>query len=233
DGPPVPPGVQVADLGGGLMAVVGILAAYVRSLATGRGAYVDVAMTDTVVSWMTMYLTRYLAGAGEPRRGTEELNGGLACYNIYATADGRYVSVGNLEPKFWEVFCRAAGRPDLLPLQFAGDDAARRAVGEVFAHRTRDEVLALFGHLDTCVEPVLDVAEVPDHPQVRARDLFVELPAGPGRVRTVGQPLKVRGAEREADRPAPAPGEHTLEVLRGLGYGADEVEDLRRAGVVA
>lgn len=231
-GPPIPPAVQVADLGGGLLAVVGVLAAYVHSLVTGKGAYVDTAMTDAVVSWMTLYLTTYLAGAGEPRRGGEELNGGRACYGVYATKDGRYISMGNLEPKFWEAFCGAAGRPDLLPLQFAGDEEARRAVQEFFADKTRDEIAEFFANVDTCIEPVLDVGEVPEHPQIKARELIVELPVGDGRITTVGQPLKFRGVERGADRAAPAAGEHTVEVMRRLGYQGPEIEALTAAGVV-
>ncbi|MBE3587173.1 MAG: CoA transferase [Thermoanaerobacteraceae bacterium] len=232
DGPPVPPGVQVADLSSGMMAAVGILAAYIQSLQTGRGAYVDVAMTDTVVSWMIWYLTRYLAGAGEPRRGAEELNGGQVCYNVYATKDGRYISMGNLENKFWEAFCRAAGRPDLVPLQFGTDDQARRAVQGFFAGKTRDEIVELFSQVDTCIEPVLEVGEVPEHPQIKARNLFVELSTDDGEVTTVATPLKIRGTDTDADQPAPKAGEHTRVMLHRLGYTDGEIDGLVEAGVV-
>lgn len=231
-GPPIPPAVQVADLGGGLLAVVGVLAAYVKSLVTGKGAYVDAAMTDAVVSWMTLYLTTYLAGAGEPHRGGEELNGGRACYGVYATKDGRYISMGNLEPKFWEAFCHAAGRPDLLPLQFASDEEARRAVQEFFADKTRDEIAEFFAEVDTCIEPVLDIGEVPEHPQIKARELIVELPVGDGCITTVGQPLKFRGVERSPVRAAPAAGGHTVEIMRRLGYRDQEIKALMAAGAV-
>ncbi|MCS5695741.1 CaiB/BaiF CoA transferase family protein [Desulfofundulus thermocisternus] len=231
-GSPVLPGVQVADLSGGLMAVVGILAACIKNLQTGRGACIDVSLMDTVVSWMSLYLTQYLAGAGEPRRGAEDLNGGRVCYNIYSTRDGRYVSVGNLEPRFWENFCHAAGRPDLLPLQYREDEEARRAVQEFFSSKTLAEIMELFGRVDTCIEPVLDVSEVPAHPQVRARNLFIKLPAGEGVITTVGQPLKIQGVEKKADFPAPGAGEHTVEILRQLGYRDQDIEALKSEGVV-
>lgn len=231
-GPPVMSAVQIADLGGALMAVVGILAGFARSLVTGRGAYIDVAMTDTVVSWMTLYLTQYMAGAGEPHRGCEVLNGGCPCYGVYRTKDGRYVSMGNLEPKFWEAFCAAAGRPDLLPLQFTADPEAQQAVQEFFLSKTRDEVMKLFADADTCIEPVLDVSEVPEHPQLKARGLFVEIPVEGSCILTVGQPLKIRGAEVSADLGAPKLGEHTTEILRRLGYEDDDINDLIARGAV-
>ncbi|WP_027717511.1 CaiB/BaiF CoA transferase family protein [Desulfovirgula thermocuniculi] len=231
DGPPIPPGVQVADLGGALTAAVGILAAYVRSAATGQGAYLDVAMLDVAVSWMTLYLTQYLAGAGEPRRGEEFLNGGLPCYGVYRTGDGRFVAVGNLEPKFWENFCRAAGRPDLIPLQFARDGEARRRVEEFFARLTRAEIEELFGRADTCLEPVLEVGEVPQHPQVKARNILIEQPAEGGTIITVGLPLKIQGAGVLPVREAPAPGQHTREVLLSLGYSEEEVGQFLATGV--
>ncbi|WP_207712582.1 CaiB/BaiF CoA-transferase family protein [Desulfofundulus sp. TPOSR] len=233
NGHPVPPAVQVADIGGGLMAVAGILAAYVQSLRTGRGAYVDVAMTDTVVSWLTLYITEYLATGCEPRRGLADLNGGQVCYGVYRTSDGYYISVGNLESKFWENFCTVAGRQDLMPLQHATNEEAFRVVEEFFQSKTRDEIMELFQEVDTCIEPVLDIKEVVAHPQIRFRNMIVETSDEDGRkVATVGNPLKFRGVVKNPDKRAPRLGEHTREILQRIGFNENEVKQLINKEIV-
>ncbi len=150
-GVPVIPGVQVADLGGGMMAAVAVLGALMERERTGTGRRLDVSMTDVAGSWLAMH--RAAAVAGLPML---NLVGELPCYHVYRVADG-FLSVGALEPLFWRNFCEAIGRQDLVGRQ--ADQTAVSEVAGVLAARTRAEWMAFFGDRDVCVEPCLDLAE--------------------------------------------------------------------------
>jgi alpha-methylacyl-CoA racemase len=231
-GPPVSSAGQVADLGGGgLMAVFGILAAVHERGRSGAGQLVDVSMTDGALSWLAMVAAAFLRDGRVPRRGTEMLNGGVACYLPYECADG-WVSCGALEPKFWQAFCAGVDRPDLVEHQFArpGSDG-HAAVAAVFGSRSKDEWAAFNDEHDCCIEPVLDLDEALDSDLVRAREMVVEVsqPAlGP--VRLLGHPVKLSRTPADPTRPAPALGEHTVDVLREAGLSEDEVDGLLESG---
>src|SRR5262245_33583132 len=146
-GPPLMPGVQAADLGGGaLLAAFAIAAALHHRTESGRGQFVDAAMTDGVVSWMAPYLGPFFATGHVATRGEERLNGGWICYQTFEAADGGWVTLGALEPKFWANFCRLVGREDLVPLQYAEGATRVKAEAELramFRTRSRDEWVRL------------------------------------------------------------------------------------------
>jgi crotonobetainyl-CoA:carnitine CoA-transferase CaiB-like acyl-CoA transferase len=235
DGPPVQSGGQIADLGGGaLMAAFGVMAALHEQRRSGEGQYVDVSMADGALSWLAMVAGRYFCDGEVPRRGEQQLAGGLLCYLPYEAADG-WVTCGALEPKFWAAFCQGVDRPDLTESQFEapGSDAWRR-VAEVFRSRTRAEWRAFNDEHDCCIEPVLDVDEALDSDLVRERGMVVELeqPAlGP--VRQLGVPVKLSRTPGDPSRPAPAFGEHTAEVLGEAGYSEEEVAAMIESGAAA
>jgi alpha-methylacyl-CoA racemase len=237
DGPPVQPAGQIADLGGGaLMAAFGILAALRERDRSGAGQLVDVSMTDGTLSWLTMVAARFLADGAVPRSGDLELGGALVCYRPYRCADG-WITIGALEPKFWAAFCHGVGREDLIAGQFdrPGSDT-HRAVEEVVAARTRAEWAAFAAEHDCCIEPVLDLDEALESDHVRAREMLVEIdqPGAAEPVRQLGVPVKLsRTPGDTAQRPGPALGEHTEQVLRELGYPADEIRALLESGAVA
>lgn len=219
-GAPVIPGVQIGDVGGGaLMACTGILAALFNRQAGRGGCYLDVAMLDGLISWLSMPLADSFAGR-PVGRGQMVLNGGLACYNVYRTADGGFMALGAMEPKFWQNFCKAAGREDLLPRQY--EDDQERLIGELqelFAGKTRKEWETLLAGADACCEPVLSIGEMKSHPQVEARGLVVDgkFPAFP---------FKVTPGIKAKESPAPALGQDTEAVLRELGLTKEEVDEI-------
>jgi alpha-methylacyl-CoA racemase len=235
DGPPVQPGGQIADIGGGaLMAAFGVLAALHERRRSGEGQTVDVSMADGALSWLALVAGRYFCDGEVPRRGEQQLAGGLLCYLPYEASDG-WVTCGALEPKFWAAFCDGAGRPDLIEVQFEppGSDAHRQ-VAEVFRARSRAEWKAFNDEHDCCIEPVLDVDEALDSELVRAREMVVELEQPRlGTVRQLGVPVKMSRTPGDPSRPAPAFGEHTDEVLREAGYSAAEIAAMVEAGAAA
>jgi alpha-methylacyl-CoA racemase len=237
-GPPVQPAGQIADLGGGaLMAAFGILAALREAERTGEGQLVDVSMADGALSWLALVAARYFADGEVPARGALELAGGLACYRPYACADGGWVTLGALEPKFWRAWCRGVGREDLVGAQFAapGSDAHAQ-VQDVFAARTRAQWEAFAAEHECCLEPVLDLAEALDSELVRARGMVVGLdqPGVAEPVRLLGAPVKLSRTPADANRlPGPALGEHSAAVLRELaGYDDARIAELMQTGVV-
>ncbi|MHB1802323.1 MAG: CaiB/BaiF CoA transferase family protein [Actinomycetes bacterium] len=233
-GPPVLPGVQVADLAAGLQAVVGALAALTERARSGRGQRVDVAMSDAALSLQ-------LLGAGAAAVGVEygpgagPLTGGMACYRVYRCADGRHVALGALEPKFFARTCELLGIAEVADWQLdptRQEELAGRLAG-VLATRTRDEWAALAAGEETCLAPVLDVAEALADPNAVARGSVRTVDLGDGTLGPLLMPV-VRLARTPAGAGAiPQPlGRQTDQVLADLGYGPERVAALRAAGVL-
>jgi crotonobetainyl-CoA:carnitine CoA-transferase CaiB-like acyl-CoA transferase len=235
DGPPVQAAGQIADLGGGgLMAAFGILAALRERDQSGKGQFVDVSMADGALSWLAMVAGRYFAEGAAPKRGELELAGRLICYRPYACADG-WVSLGALEPKFWEAWCRGVGREDLIQKQFeAPGSDAHAEVERIFLERTRDEWQQFASEVDCCLEPVLELDEALDSELVRARQMVVELDQpGTEGVKQLGMPVKFSRTPGGPQGPGPVLGADTEDVLRQAGYSDDEIAALIEAGAVA
>ncbi|HST38134.1 MAG TPA: CaiB/BaiF CoA-transferase family protein [Conexibacter sp.] len=238
-GPPAQNAGQVADVGGGAqMAAIGILAALRERDRSGEGQLVDISMTDGALSWLAMLAAQQLNDpAGAPlRRGGLPLSGSLLCYRPYACADG-WVTLGALEPKFWQAWCRGVGREDLIERQFEppGSDAHREVEG-IFAARTRDQWQAFAAEHDCCMEPLLELEEALDSELVRAREMVVELdqPGAAAPVRLLGLPIKLSRTPGDPTRaPGPSLGGDTDAVLAEAGYSDEQVAALKEAGVVA
>jgi alpha-methylacyl-CoA racemase len=253
-GEPVQAAGQIADLGGGaLMAAFGILAALrerdgggsgpIRSVGAGSGSegsgegqIVDVSMADGALSWLAMVAAGYFADGTLPHRGELPLAGSLICYRPYECADG-WVTLGALEPKFWQSWCRGVGREDLIEKQFErpGSEAHGQVV-EIFKVRSRADWETFAREHDCCLEPILDLDEALASDLVREREMVVEIdqPGAERPVRQLGIPVKLTRTPGEHARlPGPALGEHTEEVLRAAGYGEAEVAELLRTGAAA
>jgi alpha-methylacyl-CoA racemase len=232
-GPPVLGNLQIADLlGGAASAAIAILASLLSAMRSGHGRCIDVAMTDATLAH-NIFALHALEQWGHTRpRGEDLLSGGVPCYGVYPTADGRYLAVGALEPKFWRALCGAIDRADLVERQFArGAEGAgaRRELCELFAGATLAHWTALFAGVDCCVTPVATLDEAMDDPQFVARDMIVNRADGS---RGFAPPFKLSGHAFREMRPAPRQGEHTRELLRAAGIDASTIAALERDGVV-
>jgi crotonobetainyl-CoA:carnitine CoA-transferase CaiB-like acyl-CoA transferase len=237
DGPPVLSGVQLADLAGGsLHAVIGILLALQARVRTGAGQFVDVSMLDGSLALMYVPFASFLANGRQPARGNEGLSGRYACYQIYETRDGRYLSLGALEPKFWENACQVLGREDFIPRCYS--DSAQEemiaALRAIFKTRTAAQWLAAFESVDTCVALINDIAEMIDDPQVRHRGLIAEIEhPEAGRIKQIAPTVKLSATPGEMRLPPPLLGQHTQEILKNVGYTDEMIESLAREGVIS
>lgn len=228
---PLPLGVQLADVGGGsLHAVVGLLAAVIARQHSGVGQYLDVSMTDCSFSLNAMAGAGYLACGVEPEWENQVLNGG-SFYDYYRSRDGRWMSVGSLEPAFMQQLCAALGRPELAALGL--DPALKQALQVEFAKRSFDELCELFATVDACVEPVLSFSEALEHPQLKARELVSQVPRGDGSAQAqMACPLKFSEGLPEPRHIGVAVGAHSDEVLVELGLSAQRITELRQGKVV-
>lgn len=202
--PPNPP-LQVADTAAGsYAAAMLILAALLERERTGRGRYIDVSMSEQLLPLMTALYAATEADSRDPLRDGELLSGGAPCYRLYRTADNQTMSIGALEPKFWQALARAIGRPHLADenhLVGPRSDAIRAELAEVFATKTRDEWIAIFANIDACAEPVLTFSQARRHPQWKARGSFETLPTPDGRTLEVPRmPASLAGFDPPGDR---------------------------------
>jgi alpha-methylacyl-CoA racemase len=220
-GPPVPLGVQVADIGGGgLQPAVAILAALVAVQRGQEGRWIDASMTDGAATWLALAFAASAAGENVSR-GDQRLGGRYPCYRVYECRGSGYYSVAALEPKFWISLCDALERPDLIERQYSEDLADQRELEQIFATRTRDEWEATLSALDACCEPVLDLEEVASHPQIAARGVVRGGEVGPAVV------MRWDWMRREA----PLLGQQSAEILAEVGVDAKRFEELRKSGI--
>jgi alpha-methylacyl-CoA racemase len=231
DGPPTPPVNYIADFGGGAMVLaVGMLAALLNARATGSGQVIDAAMTEGAAYLGTMTRAMQAAGAWQDARAANVLDGGAPNYRCYECADGRYVAVGALEPRFWQVLVATLGlEADRIGSPFDSHDwpALRALLADTFATRTRDEWAEIFAPLDGCVAPVLTLAEAPAHSHNAERGSFVEVADA-----TVAAPVPRFSVTRTAAGEPPEPGADTATLLAEFGYDAAALARLRESGAI-
>jgi crotonobetainyl-CoA:carnitine CoA-transferase CaiB-like acyl-CoA transferase len=233
-GKPVLSDIQVADIGGGaLMGVIGILMALQARAITGKGQMCDVSMMDGVVSWLPFILGRFAAGE-EPSRGSSLLGGGYACYHIYPTLDGKYVSIGALEDKFWIEFCRRIGREELVAQQMdiEAQPMVIRELNEIFRQKTQEEWIGFFDGADICFSPVNDLHQAVRDPQILHRKMIVDVEIENRKNLLIGIPIKLSETPGEIRTTFPNHGEHTSEIMMKLGYSKKEIEAMAAKSIV-
>lgn len=215
DVPAIPP-ILIADLTGGVMAAVGILAALIQREKTGRGVYLDISMVDTSLFWN---ITNIAVGIALDRQPTEEdirVLGGFGCYNVFKTKDNRYITFGALEEKFWGNLCRALGLEDLIPKQYSREDRVDviKKLRDVLGQKKLDELMEILNKVDTCVAPVLTVPEVLNSKYVKERKIIAEYTHPKiGKIKMLLLPIKINGEFPKVYLHAPDLGENNREYL--------------------
>ena len=224
--PPVIPGVPIADMAGAMWAAVGILLALQSREQTGRGQHVDASLLGGALSFLPFAVAN--AEGGQPLvRGGSALTGGVVCYNVYETAEGGYVTLSALEPKFWAAFCAAVDRGDLVGQQHdpaAPGEETYEALCTLFRSHTRGEWVDLLAEVDACCEPVLTMEEALASAPVAALGMTSEMGLLP--------PVHLSEQPRPSPDPAPTLGQQTAALLGELGYDEDQIAQLRSDNVV-
>lgn len=229
EGNPAMPGVQMADIAGGsLMGLAGLLAAIIHREKTGKGQFVDVSMFSGALSLATMVFGGVQADLEEPEPGKMMLNGRLPCYGLYRTSDDRYMALGALEFKFWDNFCKAVERPDLVGGHLGGSEIVEE-VARIFSSRTQDQWIELMKNHDACCEPVLSLAETAASDLAQSSSMIERTPNGD---RHLACPLRFSESSPERYKPAPLLGEQTREILGRLGLSSEDLDVLSSRGVI-
>jgi len=220
--------------GGGLTAAFAICVALIARDKTGRGQNVDVGMSDGVMSLMTMAFTSYFSTGNPIRPGQFLLNGAVPWYNTYECSDGRWFSIGSIEPHFYEALVKTLGLEEYLGRQY--EEAAYPEMFEkyraVFKTKTADEWMQIMSQYDICAAPVLEMENAVKDPHNLARKMVVEVDSPVGPVKQVGIAPKLSDTPGKVRGTAPLLGQNTDEVLAGIGYEETRIAELRDSGVV-
>jgi len=245
NGKPVVPLNLIADFGGGGMgATIGILSALIARGNTGRGQYVDISLTDTVICLLALLATDYFRDGIIPVRGDVFGSGVYPYYSIYQTKDGKFITLGCMEPWLWENLCRAIEREDLIPFHLEWEHFLHPPKGkkwkEVFAFlrqffltKTRDEWFELLSQKDVPIAKVYSLDEVFADPQVLHRKMVIELEhPTEGKVKQVGIAFKLSDTPGRVRGLPPLMGDNTEELLLALGYDKKEIGKLYKGGIV-
>ncbi|MDX2439142.1 MAG: CaiB/BaiF CoA-transferase family protein, partial [Desulfobacterales bacterium] len=234
--PPSIPGIQIADIaGGGMNAAIGILMALFSRERTGKGQYIDISMTDGLVSFMPFaFFFKQITGQF-PKRGDSILSHRYACYNTYETADGRYISVGTVENRFWENLCKFLEVPEYTPLQY--DENRRQEIIDfmktTFRKKTFKQWKKDLAGIDACCEPIQNFSEVLKNPLFREREMIVEVTGKDGiKTLVIGVPVKLSETPGSVITPPVAFGENTEAILKELGYSKKQIKELSDMEVI-
>jgi alpha-methylacyl-CoA racemase len=233
---PSPLGIQVADVAGGSHhAVMGILAAVIERQQTGRGQYIDISMSDAALTLNHMAMAGFLSGGALPDAESDILNGG-SCYDYYATEDGRYLSMGALEPQFVQGLCQALGLVNMASrmLSMRADDRAhcKAMLAATFASHPLSYWQDQLANLDICVEPVLTLEEARAHPHFNARKMFCEVTLPDGLLNTqLASPIRFSGHHNRQLKSGGLPGAESREVLLAAGYSEAEIAAMAATGL--
>lgn len=235
---PTIPGVQIADIGGGaLYAAIGILLALRARDQSGIGQYVDTSMLDGAVSWLPIAASDYFMTGEPPKPGSAMLLGRNACYEVYETKDGRFISIGAVEPHLWANFCEKIQKPEYIEWQRVVEKQPEmfQTLRALFKTKTQAEWCEFLKDVDCCWAPVLQLDEVFQNPQIQARDMIFEMedPQGQyGAVRQIGSAVKLSETPARRELFPPRKGEHTEQILQELGYTQKQISDFREQHIV-
>ena len=235
DLPPVIPGIQIADMVGAMNAVIGILLALFHRKRTGQGQHIDISMTDTMLAMMPVALLMKQLLGSLPERGSSMLSHRYACYNTYETADGRHISVGCVEARFWEQLCRFLECPEFIPLQY--DETQREAIiatlQEKFSTRSLAEWERDMAGLDICCGGIHNLEEALVDDLFIERDMVRHFPGADGQpVTSIGTPIKLSATPGSLRHPPVGFGENTVAVLKELGYTNEDIDQLARKRII-
>jgi crotonobetainyl-CoA:carnitine CoA-transferase CaiB-like acyl-CoA transferase len=232
---PLVPGVQVADIGGGLVSTIGILSAIIERANSSerKGQYIDISMLDCVFSFMPMSAAFHFSNN---IKNENFLHGDFPFYSVYKTKDNKYLSVGAIEMKFWNELCEGLGLPDLKLKQFPQGmerEEVFRKMQERFLTKNQEEWIEHFKKYDTCIMPVNNFADACNDPQILSREMVVELDHPKlGKIRNIASPIKLSRTPLKIKSLAPKVGQHSKEILISLNYSEEDIRNFKVNGII-
>lgn len=236
---PIVPGIQAADIGGGLVSAIGILGAIIErdNNPKKKGQYIDISMTDSVFSFMPMAAAYHFSkDLNDGTKTQNPIHGNFPFYSVYKTKDNKFVSVGVIEVKFWRELCNGLAREDLKLKQTAQGEEKEWVFQELqkeFLKKTQKEWMEIFKDLDACVMPIKSFAEACEDPQIKVRKMVIEMEHPKfGKIQNVGSPIKYSRTPLMIRNFAPKVGQNTKEILKSLNYNDEDISNFKRKGII-